>query len=243
MTNFTYIKKRKVPHIGMFAGACDSRDSRDCESGYTLVELLITIAVFMMLSFGVMTFYLTSQKTMFKTSMKLKTSGNVRNLTAVLDQDGRNSDAIIMHDDFYGDFRSLSDDDDITATRLSQGESGKMIILVYYGEDPTPADVILPPIESIVFYCVDPSVSADDVYASIYRMEVEATSATEYLLPEQLLPSSLDTTVATEVAVGLADSTTFYRFATNCAIFYSAIQNGNDYLAVNNIQSFTITSR
>ncbi len=210
--------------------------------GFTLVELLITLSIMGLVMTGLMLFYRDSTIMLFTSDQKLKINADIRTLTNEMTDVARNANHFTIYDSFAGDFRTTTPYED---WRLHDGESGDVLVLIFYGVDPSPLDNIPAPIIRLVGYyrSIDnPSENTGPVRKfDVAIPSTQQTQPVETLVPTEAQASTF--TQVIELSRGLANGKLFYNFRDRSIMVNGQIYHGNDAKRVNDTYNFTISPR
>ncbi len=210
--------------------------------GFTLTELLVTMTILGLVMAGLTSFYYQSTVMMFTSDQKLKINADVRNITNELTDNARDANHFTMYDDFYDSFRTQAPYAD---WRKRDGESGDVLVLIYYGDDPNPLDTVPPPIVKLIGYYRSIDNQAENT-GPVRRFDYNVPVAQQLLKVEQLVPDSTQESTFSQVielSRGLADGKLFYNFRDRSIMVNGQIYHGNDAKRVTDTYNFTISPR
>ncbi|MGJ3244085.1 MAG: PilW family protein [Opitutales bacterium] len=212
--------------------------------GFTLVEALVVMGIAGMLMAGVLSFYQQAGLILFTSEQKLRINKDIRTLTNEMTDNARNANHFVLYESFEEGMRTAETEQEAMEYRLRDGESGDMIVLVFYGEDPNPGDNVLPPIERLVGYFRAPD--PETRRGPVRKFDLAVPAADQNEVVEFLLPpvSSRDSyPEVVELSEGLADGKLFYNFRDRSIMVNGQIFHGNAAKRVTDTYNFTISPR
>lgn len=113
-------------------------------SGFTLVEVMVTVTVFGLVMAGVIPFFISNLKYQFVSEQKLLINNDIRRVTNELVEDAREANNFVLYKSFYDQTRwdgtavsrDANGNGSVTwADRMLNGQSGDFLVFVYY-QDP-----------------------------------------------------------------------------------------------------------
>lgn len=191
--------------------------------------------------------FVQSSKTILTSDSKLDINDSIRAINDQIISEAREADAFVIYDNFKGawingDFVNFRDASYIGKGRLRDGETGKFLLLIYYGIDPYPDDRIPPPIERLVGLYLDAN---EDETEGPLRM-FSKTSINDSISMEENVPA-ISTSAVHEIIMnnvtGLTDGDVFYNFAGRSIMINAKITRLNGAIEETNTYNFTITPR
>jgi len=210
----------------------------DRRSGFTLVEIMVSATVSALLTVAVFSFYLTNYKIGFVNQERNRINANMRNLTASLVQDGRQSNYFVLYQS-----TGLEQRDEPTDQRLD-GQSGDFLVFVNTSED-TVTTLQSSRIERVVAYYRVEAEAVSDGLSPVRRFERNysppSSLSIEELLPTELVLADADEVI--ELSRGLADGRLFYNFWGRSVMVNGQIFHGNKAKRVTETYNFTISPR
>ncbi|MEZ5278557.1 MAG: type II secretion system protein [Opitutaceae bacterium] len=221
------------------------RTPSQSSSGYTLVEILITMGVLGFLFAGLMPFFLQSSISFFVTEQKLKVNNDIRKFTNEMANQAREANHFIIYPSFANTDRDGEPD------RQRDNESGDLMILIYYDAPTGSPPLVTRPVSRIVGYYrastdpLDPAgpgpVRKFDSDTDSWGISFPNTNDIETLLPDESLAGSF--TQVVELSRGLANQTLFYNFSNRSIMVKGEILHGNAIKRVSNTYNFTVSPR
>lgn len=213
--------------------------------GYTLVEILITMGVLGFLFAGLMPFFIQSSTSFFITEQKLKVNNDIRKFTSEMADHAREANHYIIYPSF------AATDRDGEADRRRDGQSGDLMVLVFYDTPTGTAPLITRPIRRIVGYYrasanfADPTAEGPvrkfDSEVDTWGITLPSTGSIESLLPIAATVGSFRQVV--ELSRGLANQRLFYNFHNRSIMVKGEILHGNAIEQVSNTYNFTVSPR
>lgn len=197
---------------------------------------MVSTAVSVMLTVGLLGFYLTTYKIGFVNQERNRINANMRGLTTNLVQDGRQSNYFVLYNS-----TAEADRDQANDQRLD-GNSGDMLVFVYTGEES--ANVLQSTrIERWVAYYR--AGAGGEALSPVRRMERSYDPPSdlkiEALLPDEATLAQGDEVI--ELSRGLADGRLFYNFWGRSVMLNGQIYHGNAAKRVTETYNFTISPR
>ncbi len=219
------------------------------KKGYTLVEMLVTMSIFTIVMAGLMPFYIQSSETIFTADGKLDTNEDVRKITDFVVNEVRESNHFILYDSFSGswnegvlvDFRLPVNHG---AGRLHDGETGKFLLMVYYGVDPYPGDTTPAPIERLIGIYLSVAEGVTEGPVRVFDIDVPLDS--QYQPVESLIPASTvqnNHEILIDDMKALLDGDIFYNYKDRAILMNGQIIHGNDFKQITDTYNFTIAPR
>lgn len=221
-------------------------------AGFTLAELLVAMAVFALLAVGVSRFLIDGNLLILSSTAKLDINSEIRSFTHTMAREARAANGFVLYRSFYrvsrdepiGDFRDppnwLSGED----YRKRAGESGDLLVLVYYREDQPPDDRRVP-IARLVGYYRDASDTTPGE-APVKRFEVTIPEANMYEQVEDLIPAAdqlRNAETVVSLAEGLANGMLFHNFNERSVLVNAKIVHDNIAKQITGTYNFTVSPR
>lgn len=215
-----------------------------------MAEVIVSTLVLSFITLGVFMFTRDIGLISFVNTAKMNINADFRDLTNELMDNGRDATLGFVYESFYDeDLRTPPTGKTGASYRLRDDESGDFLLLVFYGQDTTPADTVAPPIERIVGYYR--AVDTDEELGPVRRFDITYDppmegSASDPLEVEELIPDisdSEDHDTVVELARGLADQRLFFNYRNRSILVNGQIYHGNDAKRVTDTYNFTITPR
>ena len=212
---------------------------------FTLPELMIVTLVLSLLMAGLVGFINQSSKMMFTSDAKLRINADIRNITNEMTDNARDANHFTVYDSFYDDFRNPPQGVAHESYRIRDGQSGDLLVLIFYGTDPNPADNVPPSIEKLVGYYR----SIHDVASNsgpVRKFTRNVPVAEQSLKVEQIVPAIAQENTFTQVielSRGLANGKLFYNFRDRSIMINGQIYHGNAAKRVTDTYNFTISPR
>lgn len=198
--------------------------------GFTLVEVMVALAVFSILSVGVIQFTLSSSRGMQEASIEMGATKSSRDSLMFLEFDAREATYVSLYDSYGGAFRNVAAGGDFRNVRLDMGDWGNFILFVHVGEDLNLNDANAAPIERIVGYYLDANgVSGEG--SSLRRFEVVLNNVFVGDDVEPFIPANTNTVkenhreVASSVE-GVLDGSIFYRVRNETFMLSARVWEG-----------------
>ena len=221
------------------------RISKTSSRGYTLVEILVTMTVLGFLFAGLMPFFLQSTTSFFITEQKLRVNNDIRKFTSEMADHAREANHFIVYPSF------AATDRDAETDRQRDGESGDLMVLIFYDNPTGTPPLITRPIRRIVGYyrassnIADPSgegpVRKFDSDLDSWGITLPSTSDIETLLPSSASVASFRQVI--ELSKGLANQRLFYNFHNRSIMVKGEILHGDAIKRVSNTYNFTVSPR
>jgi prepilin-type N-terminal cleavage/methylation domain-containing protein len=217
------------------------------KKGFTLVEILFAMSILMIVVAGVLPMYVQSSKNILTVDSKIDVNAQVRSITTDIISEAREADAYVLYDNYRGawiegdfvDFRSAPYHG---RGRLRDGESGKMLVLLFYGIDPTPDDRNPAPLEKIIgIYLNANESSSNGSLQSFTVTDIDNTKSMEENLPTSSKMGSHD--IVVQDVTGLIDGDVFYNFGGRSIMLSATLAHENGAIKETNTYNFTITPR
>jgi prepilin-type N-terminal cleavage/methylation domain-containing protein len=114
---------------------------RPSSRGFSLTEVIVTMALFSMVMAGAMPFFISNLKYQFVGEQKLLINNDIRRVTNELVENAREANSFVLYRSFYDQNtynnvpvgRDMNGNGSVTwADRLLNGQSGDFLVLVYY---------------------------------------------------------------------------------------------------------------
>lgn len=217
------------------------------QAGFTLVEILFAMAIFMLVVAGVMPMYVQSSKTIMTADSKLDVNGNVRKVTDEMIQNARQADAFVLYDSYKGawidgDFVDFRNSAYVGMGRLRDGETGRFLVLLYYDDDPYPNDSKPPPLKQMVGLYLDAAESESSGPMRIFVKDTfDDDKSMEENIPAASFMGSHDAILP--LMTGLMEGDVFYNFGGKSVMVNGKISHANGAIKETNTYNFTITPR
>ncbi len=213
--------------------------------GFTLVELMIAIAILMVGMFMALSFFSEMTESSFVSSQKNEINADIRKITQEMTVFAREANLAILYSSF--DATDCDADDD----RLGESNSGDFMLLVFQGDAEVDSDGRIEkrrPIQRLIGYYRSPADPSDPASEGpVLKFDVGIPSADrfedlEYLIQNHAGTSSTHDQVI-ELSEGLADGRLFYNFWNKSVMINGKIVHGNAAKRVTNTYNFTISTR
>lgn len=201
------------------------------KQGYSLIEVVIALAIAMVTIGGVMSFYIQFYKVSFIHEQKNQINRDMRQLTGELTKAGRQA-----NDHFI--YKSIATEDRDTANDRQLTDSSGDFLLFTYKENSTESEI-----SKIVGYFREST--ADEELGPVRRFEREFSPASD-LPMEELIPAPedlKDSPTVIELSKGLTDGRLFYNYLGRSIIVNGQIYHGNAAKRVTETYNFTISPR
>ena len=223
--------------------------------GFSLVELMVAVAIMAVVSIGICQFTLATARTLFDSSAKLQINKDIRHFTGELSVSGRTARAFYLYPSFpEGSALTLSQ-------RRSAGQSGDLAI--FMATEPEPIDEALPDavqefyVTRLVAYArvpdegsqMGPVIRYERTYPhdpenGVYAPRTSAsTFSIESMINDMLTSASTTRREVLQLSRGLADERLFFNYREHSLIVNGEILHGNDTRRVTNTYNFTVTPR
>jgi len=216
-------------------------------AGFTIVEMLFAMTILLLVLGGVLPMYVQSSKSILTADSKLDVNMDIRSVTDEIIESAREADSFVLYDNYKGawidgDFVNFRNSLYAGQGRLRDGETGRFLVLLYYADDPYPADNNPPPLRKIIGIYLDAE-EADTKGA--LRMFVQ-TSIDDNKTMEENIPSA--TLMGTHEAIidsmtGLMSGDVFYNFGGQSVMINGKITHANGAIKETNTYNFTVTPR
>lgn len=209
--------------------------------GFTLVEIMISMAILSVMVLGIMQAYLQYYKAAFVNENRNMINRDMRQLTGKLTEDGRQANYFLLYRSHEAADHNESKD------RLLDGRAGDMLLLVYSDLDAINLGVDQGmPVKRIIGYFRD-APSDDTLETGPVRrfvIEFDPTIAPEDI--EDNLPTATqmaDFPEVIELSRGLADGRLFYNFWGRSVMVNGQIYHGNQAKRITETYNFSISPR
>jgi len=241
---------------------------RRARKAFTLVEVMITMAIFVVVMAMVMPFLVTSMKEMFIAEQKNLINTDIRDLTNEMMDNARMCTTFIV----YPDYEST----DAFTDRVQDGGTGDMLVLVEYDDTVSPLE--MPKVKRVVAYYRAPDNPGDPSslapvrkYEKTYDPTVEVTISTETYSYTDVAEDESGNVVTTtedrelqayniedflpplaemnshpevvELSRGLSNGKLFTVFWNRSIVVNGRIYHGNEAKRVTDTYNFTISPR
>lgn len=213
--------------------------------GFTLVELMIAVAILLSGMFMALSFFSEMTESSFVSSQKNEINADIRKITQEMTVFAREANLAMLYPSFD------STDCDEAADRLGESNSGDFMLLVFQGDAETDSDGRIEqrrPIQRMIGYYRSPEDPTDPgSEGPVLKFDVGIPSADrfedlEYLIQTHAgVASSHDQVI--ELSEGLADGRLFYNFWNKSVMINGKIVHGNAAKRVTNTYNFTISTR
>ena len=217
------------------------------KSGLSLVEIMFAISILGVVVAGVMPMYVQSSKILMSADTKLDVNDEIRKTTDQMVAEAREADAFLLYDNYKGawidgDFVNFRSDAFHGLGRLRDGESGKFLVLLFYGVDPYPDDSTPAPIEKIIGIYLDADETQDTGPVRMFLDEdLDSELAIEENLPSVSKMGTHD--IIIDEMTGLLDEDIFYNFGGSSIMLSGKIKESNGSQIETNLYNFTVTPR
>lgn len=212
-------------------------------SGFTLVEIMFTLAIFGLVAIGLITFMLDATRSMFWASNKSGITSDMRLFTLQISKETLGARTGILYQDFSLSARDKYED------RKQSGETGDCLVLVYYEPYPD-IDDDLCYTKLVVYY----RKADEDGLSPIYRaeqtfsvpQEIDTSSGTDHFetfLATYFPDDSVEATILLDESRGLADGSLFRNLSNDTFVVNGEILHGNKVKEVTNTYNLTISPR
>jgi prepilin-type N-terminal cleavage/methylation domain-containing protein len=215
--------------------------------GFTIVEILFAMTVFLLVLAGALPMYVQSSKSIYIADSKLDVNNEIRKLNNHIIGEAREADAFILYDNFdktwidgsLVDFRNSSC---AGKGRLRDGEKGKFLLLLFFGVDDKPYDSIPAPVDHMIGMYLDTDGSETVGPLKIFTKDnIDDKITLEENIP--LFSSRSDHEILIEEMTGLMDGDVFYNFGGRSVMINGKIARKNGAIKGTNTYNFTITPR
>jgi prepilin-type N-terminal cleavage/methylation domain-containing protein len=211
---------------------------RRAQTGFTLVEILITVTLLGVMTALFMNTYLDVYRIAFSSDAKNLINRDVRTVTTQLAHTAREASYFVL----YRSFSSLDRAD--SKKRLAEGKSGDFVVFVFLEKIVDSTDLGHRPIERIIGYYRDVKDASEA--APVRRFERVLTSAQKKLKLEAILPaasSSGEHGQVIELSEGLANGRLFYNLWNTSVMVNGRVLHGNSAKWVTDTYNFTVSPR
>lgn len=222
-----------------------SRTHRKDRSAYTLTEVLITMGILGFLFAGLLPFFIQSSTSFFVTEQKLRVNNDIRKFTSEMADHAREANHYIVYPSFATADRDGEED------RRRDGQSGDLMVLVFYDTPVGTAPLISRPIRRIVGYyrastnLLDPTgegpVRKFDSDLDSWGVTFPINQAVETVLPSVAQVANFKQVI--ELSKGLANQRLFYNFHNRSIMVKGEILHGDAIKRVSNTYNFTVSPR
>lgn len=191
--------------------------------------------------------YLQSSKTIMESDSKFEVTEELRGITDEIIAQAREADAFILYDNFRGawidgDFVNFRNAIYAGKGRLRDGEAGKFLLLLYYGEDPYPDDATPAPIDHMVGLYLDADESQTEGPIRIFTQDdIDDSKTLEENIPSTSTISQHE--ILVDSIEGLIDGDIFYNFSGRSIMLNGKISHKEGAISKSNTYNFTITPR
>lgn len=220
---------------------------RNRKRGFSLIEMIFAMSIFLLVIAGVLPMYVQSSKSILTADSKLDVNTDIRGVTNDLISNAREADAFILYDNYKGawidgDFVNFRNSIYEGQGRLRDGETGKLLILIYYEDDPYPNDANPPPIGKLIGIYLD----ADEGDARgplrlFVKTNIDDSKCMEENIPSTSLMGTHDSIL--DSITGLMDGDVFYNFGGKSVMLNGKVTHANGAINETNTYNFTITPR
>lgn len=217
------------------------------KNGFTLIEILFAMSILLIVVAGVLPMYVQSSKVLMTADSKLDVNDEIRDITDEIINEAREADAFILYDNYQGawidgDFVNFRNSNYHGMGRLRDGESGRFLLLLFYGVDPYPDDSDPAPIDEMIGIYLDAGESADTGPIRIFS----TTSINDALELEDNIPTiaqSSNHEIIMDEMTGKMNGDIFYNFGGVSIVVNGRISHTNGAKNETNLYNFTITPR
>lgn len=217
------------------------------KQGFTIVEALISMSIVLLIMAGVLPMYLQSSKRIMESDSKYEVNEDVRKFTNEIISQAREADSFVLYDNYSGtwidgDFVNFRSDTYAGMGRKRDGEAGRFLLLLYYGEDPYPNDSEPAPLDHMIGIYLD---AEEDESEGPLRFFFKDTIDDSKCLEENIpgISSSKDHEMIVESIEGLMDGDIFYNFSSRSIMVNGKISHRTGAISKSNTYNFTITPR
>jgi prepilin-type N-terminal cleavage/methylation domain-containing protein len=216
-------------------------------AGFTLVEIMFAMSILLIVVAGVLPMYVQSSKNILTVDSKIDVNSEIRDITTNIISEAREADAYVLYDNYKGawidgDFVDFRNAPYHGMGRLRDGESGKMLVLLFYGIDPTPDDRTPAPLEKIIgLYLNANEATSEGSLQSFTVTNINDNKTMEENLPSATKMGTHDVVVSS--VKGLIDGDIFYNFGGRSIMMSATIAHINGAIKETNTYNFTITPR
>lgn len=222
-----------------------SRTHHPDRHGYTLVEILITMGILGFLFAGLLPFFIQSSTSFFVTEQKLRVNNDIRKFTSEMADHAREANHYIVYPSFATTDRNGEED------RQRDGQSGDLMVLVFYDTPVGTAPLISRPIRRLVGYYRASTNPADPTGEGPVRKFDSDTDSWGITFPinqsvESVIPSVAHVSnfrQVIELSKGLANQRLFYNFHNRSIMVKGEILHGDAIKRVSNTYNFTVSPR
>ena len=206
-------------------------------SGYTLIEMLVTIGLMSLITIGVLRFTIQSLNVYFYDAGRLMVNKDIRTFTSDLATDAVASNYFRI----YPDFQSRT-------TPVTDGNSGEFLVLIYTDSVVSSGAIA---ITQLVGYYRDPVDPVDPTsLGPVRRFSVNIATADQSKSLPDLLTQYAPTTgahsnpVVIQLAQGLSDGNLFYDYYDRSVMIRGQIvEHGDQVRSAVNTYNFTVSPR
>lgn len=213
-------------------------------AGYSLVEILIALSILGLVTAGTAQFLTQTSVMMFTSDQKLRINRDIRNLTNEMTDNARDANHFTIYPGFQDEFRDPPAEMEPEDYRQRDGESGDVLVLIFYGTDPNPGDNTPPPIERLVGYFRNITDTTENT-GPVMKFDVAISGSDQNKKVEELvpLPGAEGFAEVIELSRGLANGRLFYNFRDRSIMVNGQIFHGNDAKRITDTYNFTISPR
>ena len=211
--------------------------------GFTLTEILFSLAIFSLVATGLAIFMVQSSESMFWATQKSIITNDVRNFTTRISNETLGANTGYVYKSFAPTDRNEFSD------QQQSGETGDCLVLISYDPYPDPDDP--KHYTKLVVFFRKPDQSGE---SPVYRVEksfptpvsintTEGYDHFETFLAKHFPDDSQTEDIVLELSRGLADGNLFRNFGNNTFIVKGEILHGNKVKEVTNTYNLTISPR
>jgi len=217
------------------------------KQGFTIVEVLLSMSIVLLIMAGVLPMYLQSSKRILESDAKYEVNEDVRGFTNEIISQAREADSFILYDNYSGtwingDFVNFRSDTYAGKGRRRDGETGRFLLLLYYGEDPYPNDSEPAPLDHMIGIYLD--AEEDEVEGPLrifFNNNIDNSKCLEENIPG--ISSSRNHDIVVESMEGLIDGDIFYNFSSRSIMVNGKISHKTGAISKSNTYNFTVTPR
>lgn len=221
----------------------NQRDTHKSRKAFTLVEIMVVVALFGFISIGLAAFVYSSTRGMYWASNKSKITNDVRNFTLRISNETLGARTGIVYESFSRSNRDNVDD------QKRSGETGDCLVLIYYDPYPDIEDP-LHYTRIVVFFRrpnnegISPVYRAEKIFNTPQPIELtNGDNHFEDFLAAHFPNDQSDYPIVLELSRGLADGNLFRNFDNNTFVVNGEILHGNKVKEVTNTYNLTISPR
>ena len=217
------------------------------EGGFSMVEVLFAMAIILLIMAGALPMYLQSSKRILESDAKYEVNEEVRDFTNEIISQAREADAFVLYDNFKGawidgDFVNFRDSSYEGRGRLRDGEAGKFLLLLYFGEDLYPNDNEPAPLDRMIGIYLDAEENETEGPLRIFfKDDIDTSKCMEENIPSS--STSSDHKIIVDSIEGLMGGDIFYNFSSRSILVNGKIAHQSGSISKSNTYNFTVTPR